>query len=530
MSVLDLYTSVKELPSLNMGLSNMSYDLVTSTRDVTNNTFQNGSISYKFVVSGNERWIPSRSYLKIRMKISRANLIDQLRLANNLAPTMNLCSALFQSLEFRINDKTVSKVSSFVPQVETLYQRMNKSKAFLDGCGQINFWNSDFTKRQADICIDGKDNFEEYNEIRTRADLGVVLMPAAATLAIAADSATIAVVNGPANLNTVFNVGDIIEIETGGATGLLKFNISLVNANSLIINNEKNIALAAGAYNFNRVRKVTKNARDIMNIEFIWTPQSLSIFQVTQALPLGNYELLLQPEVNFKKFIVESIVTDKVPGVDYDVRIDQMYLYVNKVQASRIEDLTYMLDLNTIRCQSTNVVTSSSQQKTYDVSPSTQALTVCYQDQRLGTDTRFSPTKFKSYNVNADASVEQKLKSFYVNYAGKQYPSPQADYKFDPNTDFTVQRYLDTQLMTGAYFDSGSCESLEDYQSRGAYTHIVCPRDGSDRSTRVTVNHEFDLTNPETENMKCLLFDHSKQVCAITIQNSRVVNVELEDV
>ena len=51
--------------------------------------------------------------------------------------------------------------------------------------------------------------------------------------------------------------------------------------------------------------------------------------------------------------------------------------------------------------------------------------------------------------------------------------------------------------------------------------------DGTDRSTRVNVHQQFD--GADVLNMRCLLFDHSKQIARIRVQDGRVVDVQLED-
>ena len=70
-------------------------------------------------------------------------------------------------------------------------------------------------------------------------------------------------------------------------------------------------------------------------------------------------------------------------------------------------------------------------QKNFEVSPSTYALAVAYQDVRL-TDTQVSSSRLKSYNAAIDDNGQEKLLNrFFVNYAGQNYPSPDGDCKFD---------------------------------------------------------------------------------------------------
>ena len=52
------------------------------------------------------------------------------------------------------------------------------------------------------------------------------------------------------------------------------------------------------------------------------------------------------------------------------------------------------------------------------MSPSTNSLVIAYQDTRCGTDTRFSPTKFRAYNAAGSASVELGLDRLMLQYAG----------------------------------------------------------------------------------------------------------------
>jgi len=103
-----------------------------------------------------------------------------------------------------------------------------------------------------------------------------------------------------------------------------------------------------------------------------------------------------------------------------------------------------------------------------------------------------------------------------------------ADPEFKAGVDYTTQRYVDSQIYSGAMFDTGGGESLSEWHKRGAYYYFAWPRDGTDRSTRVTVHNQFQGTT-DTTHMRMLLFSHSKQVCRIQVQDGRVVSVELQD-
>lgn len=74
--------------------------------------------------------------MRLRCKLTKGD-DSQLTLADNckVAPNMNLAANLFQSLELQLNGKTISRCSDNVSQVDTLEQRLRKSKAWLDSLG-----------------------------------------------------------------------------------------------------------------------------------------------------------------------------------------------------------------------------------------------------------------------------------------------------------------------------------------------------------------------------------------------------------
>ena len=107
-------------------------------------------------------------------------------------------------------------------------------------------------------------------------------------------------------------------------------------------------------------------------------------------------------------------------------------------------------------------------------------------------------------------------------------PAPDADPSFSAGKDYTTVRYTESMMYNGALFDTGGAETIEDFHSRGQYLYFSWPKDGTDRSTRVNVNQQF-AAGTQVANMRLLLFDHSKQVARIRIQDGRVVDVQLED-
>jgi hypothetical protein len=545
-SIFDLKTSVEELSSANEGTSRMDYEQHPPTRSVQGANFPNGAIHFRWQTSGQKWWLPSRSYLRMRCllgKSSAAGVTEGLELSDDIAPNMDLCASLFQNMEFRINDKTVSRVSDFVPQVDALETRLRKSSSHIDTVGNAtNFWQDQFKVRQQQVVVDG-DNKVVADIVKTRLELG---FDATQQLAMGVGGILTQSVVTTLDLTTVFQTGDEIEINLAGL-GLQKLQVVSVTANTIQTEyTSVTEARAAAVTPFSRIRKATikdSTSRHMTEFEITWQPP-LSIFKVGHAMPSGRYELVLNPQTAsvYKKYAIQSVGADKTPnlngvgvapsaGAQYQFMVDTMYMYVNTVEGPRFDDGTFLLDLEQTNCQSEKIESVNFAQRNFDVSPSTYALSVAYQDIRAGNNTQCSSSQFKSYNVAITEEEELKLNRFFINYAGQNLPAPDADPDFTPTKDWTVNRYLDTQIYSGAYFDSGGAETISQWHNRGAYYYFSIPRDGTDRSTRVIVNQQFggDGGSANVTNMRLLLFAHSKQIARIRVVDGRVVDVQLED-
>lgn len=567
-SIFTLNTDASLLSGANEQTSRMIYEQHPPTRDVTKSNFSNGAIHFRWNVSGQKWWVPSRSYIRLRLKLSKANApnFDPLTLSDNIAPNMGLCANLFQNGEYRMAGKTVSRISDYMPQVDALETRLSKSKSHLDSLGQSsNWWGDKFKNRQADVCSDGflvndaTDPAPIANSLTTREGLGFVAAGAGNAQTVGYTAATgvvaFAVGAGPGpavpDVGVLFPVGSYIRLSGGVPDPLIGTTAKVVeNIDAL------NFRVAAGALggadiapdngiDFVRLTAIVSqpgenDARQVKEFEMLWQPP-MSIWKIGHAIPSSSNELVLNPQTSseFKKRAIESILADKTPGAgnDFEVEIEDMYLYVATVEGARADDLTYLLDLEETRCQ-VDVVRNSAgmQQRNFDVSPSTYALTVAFQDSRAGSNTAFSASKFKvnsSTPAVGNPSLELGLNRMFISYSGQQRPAPDADpaYVVGDNKDYTIQRYVESQIYSGAYYDCGGGETIQEWHERGPYYYFSWPRDGTDRSTRTTVSFQFanNLEVAGEQVGRVLLFDHSRKVARIQVQDGRVIDVQVED-
>jgi len=544
MSVFNLKTSKDELSMVNEGTSRMSYDQYPPTRDVTDTNFTNGSIHIRFEVSGQRWWVPARSYLRTRVRLTKGDGITTLQVSDDVALNMGLNAHLYQSAEFKVNGKVISRIGDYMPQVDALHQRLTKSKSWLDSVGNsANVWQSSFKERQGVTASDGLElkNPQPSSEVETTRV--AMAYPATATLEVKAGTIEVAKVGaGAPNDLPVgqFVAGQYIRL-VGGANAGEEFKIlEVLQDTNLILElrtQGANTPLAAAVVDFNRVVKQLDQGeptRRLQYLETIWQPP-LSVFKLNHALPAGNYELTLNPQTSsaILKRAVESAIADKTGGPAQDFRfvVEQMYMYVATMNGPRADDLTYLLDLDEINCQTDNVTSNALTQRNFDVSPATYALSLAYQDVRAGTNTLYSAAKFKFGNAaNTLRDEETKLSRMFIQYAGESKPSPDADPTFVSGAagkDYATQRYIETQLNSGAFYDCGGTEPIQQWRERGQVYYFSWPRDGADRSTRVAIHQQFD--GGDVSEARVLLFDHYKKTASITIQGGRVINVDLED-
>lgn len=531
MSLFSLKTSQSELEGASEGVARISYEQKGPSRTISASNFSNGVISIPFQVSGNKWWIPSLSYLKIRCGVLRAlgaDATQTILYQTQVAPSMGLGGTLFQSCSFRLNGTTISTLGDYIPQVDAINTRMTKSKPWLDGFGNaVNKWEHSYEKRRQEIINVGVD--DDTYVATERIDLG--FDAATNQIAIAADTGVITFTqNGGAALPvlaTYWSIGDIIELDIDAATRQ-RYRINVVSGAATLTASleSKTVAVLAAGLNFRRLRPTPSQRAN--NFEITWTPP-LSIFNINHALPAGDYELVLNPQTvsALQNYAMESNVSTFVGGTTATFVVDTLHMYVATVEGSRVDDLTYYIDLEQTRCQSSDITANATGgENHFDVSPTTNSLTVAFQDNRVGTQARVPSSKFRCGDAAYAFGSELELSNFYLNFAGQNKPTPNADPDQRANKDYLTQLYVDGMLNNELALDTAGPESFVDWKERGMYLHYQWPRDGTDRSTRATVKTNFNVGQT---NSRVLLFDRFRQVAVVHIQNGRVISVQLED-
>jgi hypothetical protein len=539
-SVFDLPTNPSELKSANEGVDKAMYLQVAADRDSTGNNFANGVIRFPFSVSSTQRFLPSRSYLRLRLGLTDGN-DNPLDLNDDVAFSMNPASCLWSQGEVRLNNTTVSRCSDYWAQIDTLEKRKDKSNSWFDTVGNSVEVLQPKQQERANLTAsdgllpDGAPRASPLSAAGIVAPNQVAYTSASGVLTFTANGGV-----AIPDLTQLFPVGSKIRFTADAPAGFTAGDYEVLAAGAATVNIAP-VSVAAGDVAAIDVTDgilsvaAVQADRRISNIELCYQPHPLSLFKCERALPLGQWEIQMTPSQDsvWKKRIIESLIGDKASGVDYKVEVQQIYFYAALVETSRISNLTYLIDLENTRCMTDKVNGTGLSQETFNVSPTTYALTVAYQDQRVGNQTNISQPKLKSYAAvvppfNSDiplADQATQLTRYYMQYGGQKYPQIDWDSAFTGNTDHLTQLYMNTQLQCGGYMDSGGAEKFSEWIDRGAYYHFLTPRDGTSVDTRVVVNQQFDNA-ADVANMQCLLFDHSRAAIQVTIKDGRVQNVQ----
>lgn len=570
-SVFDLPRKPVHLASANDVKANARYRQISATKDVSQRQFAQGVQQFRWDTSGNTWFLPSMSYFRLRCSLTqvREQGGDPLPILSraDIAPNMGLASNLFKSVELQLNGQTLERVSERLPQVDALKTRMQNTNAWLDQLGRTtNFWDSEFTARREQVAVDGYESKHHTNEPVFGAPLTQVQAgfhvnhliqynPASYIFQCDANNAApVDIENGPMALR----VGDrmlhgeiVLEIKciidaTHGMAHVFKGGIQ----GRRLINDGNNPPAGNNGWSFQKLRQATSNqALGKNSFEVIWRPP-LGLFDLDHAIPPGGEWLIeFNPanSVDFRKNAIESLRNDievvRHPhgAAQFDFRGEEFQFYLYVMDAQRFDSGEWLLDLQQTRCQSQNMPAdcTSLVQKNFDVPGKTTHLTLAFQDQSEGSDTRYSRSKLKIRpapfdplrgRVDTHEGQDLLLERFFIQYGTQQKPTPDFDGRFSsvqgdttqPQTNYLVHRYVDSLMQADLFHTEGGADSFKDWLRRGPYYHFRWPKDGVEQSTRVSINFKFSQTFADNLQHQIVLFSQWRSAYKIKHKNGPV--------
>lgn len=567
MSIFQLPTAVTHLKAWgDRQHQNAGTQQHASIANVTGDQFGNQDIRIPFQVAGNRWWLPSKSYVRIRVTINRAGGFNENDLnAIRVAPAQGFASCLFQSCEFAIRGVTVSRLSNYVTQVDQYIQRTKQSAAgintALDGMG-LN--EPSWDKRREYLLprpYQGISETRYFNEVSLRLAAGIAVTAQITTASTAVLNSVVTFANAVADIRSVLRVGDMLKLPVTAPSNGAFGQITALTATTATINIQSDVVAATsylpGGEELLFTREVQTQVEQVGSNQFdiLWQPP-LSIFGIDHALPSMACELVLKgwpaPQHTTASLgtrpagigypaATPLFVADHLVNTQPKVTVDQVYFYSYQVVSDRMSDGSFFLDLEDTNCIAQNLPSISANNLTqlqYLVHPSTFQLGVALQNAKAGIT---SDAPMAQFNVFDSSDVADKGKSgadldrLYLQYANMTFPQPDVSQGFEwlataaGRKNQLRQQWLETQMATNQLFQPGGCETFERWLQNGPLYVYQTQRDADDRSTNVAVNIKLAKNMNANISINCLLFSVSRRAATIHVSNGSVTEVLIQD-
>ena len=157
-SIFDLPSSIEELRRPE-DVIKVQTRKVNPTSGSKLESFPGSDIVFNFTLSGNQHWVPSRSFVVIdnTFLYGDGNAI-QPAIASNIAPSCNMPSNLFDGCSLSVGSFNLGSISKNASQISACQKRLQKSAGFLDGAGKsTTFFDTKQLERKAIIASNGVD-------------------------------------------------------------------------------------------------------------------------------------------------------------------------------------------------------------------------------------------------------------------------------------------------------------------------------------------------------------------------------------
>jgi len=569
-SIFDIPRKPQHLTNANKGLANAQYRQISATKDVTGNQFSQGVQQFRFDTSGNTWFVPSMCYFRMRCSLTqvREDGGPTLPILSNsdLAPNLGLASNLFKSVEVQLNGHTLERISERMPQIDALKTRMKNTGGWLNQLGKsTNFWEANLAARRQMISVDGYQSTNNlhtpaYGRILTQEQAGFnpnhLFLYEHTSMILGCEENghdAIDLRHGPMALRPGDRVIqdqaalEILEV-LSAHRAMATYVKAAPHLGRRSINDGADPAGGTTGWRFQKLCHAQNNEACGKNeFEVLWRPP-LGFFDTEHAIPPGGQWMIEFNPANAldcRKNAIETFLQDldvvRNPSLagQFDFRVEEFFFYVYTVESDRFDRGDWFLDIQHTRCQLQNMPTNATSltQKNFDVPGKTSRLTLAFQDQAEGSDTRYSSSKFKIRPaVSNDAEIpshegqELNVERFFITYGNQQKPAPDFDGGYQgaqgnangSHVNFLQHRYVDTLMQADLFHTDGGAESFAQWIERGPYYHFQWPKDAMENSTRVTVNFKFSRPFTEDLQHQLMLFSHWHTAYKISHNNGRI--------
>ena len=151
-----------------------TYREISSQRAINESEFPKGLIDFNFNASGINGFVPSKSYMKIKLTITGKGAAV-LRASDCTSLCDDPCGALFNNVSFKCGSQSISEISNFVAQASILSQRTGMTNQWLETIGYSNsFLEPNLNKRISRLVRDANSELDDDVQllpVSSRADI-----------------------------------------------------------------------------------------------------------------------------------------------------------------------------------------------------------------------------------------------------------------------------------------------------------------------------------------------------------------------
>lgn len=488
-------------------LIDLQFRQISCQRSVSGDSFAQGVQDYNFSIGRPYGLVLNKCYYRIAVEITGLGGL-QPQVSEQLAFADSVAGNLYNNIYLRAGGQDVSSLLNYVGQAQQIKNRLKQSGAWLNSIGKDSYGcEADFQTRINNVALSSsKNNVEEKTQ---RIGLGTSAGRTTATIAIDTDGTVTGV-------NTLLSTGDSTMIigDKMVVNGVV-YKASAAATDdlgaSLVLTPFPTTAVVASANAYKIKPEASGDGRNIVYV--MWQPP-IGIFDEESPLGSGDYTLQLNPNSNYKSSCVQG---SNLTGAVYDFNVLDVQLYIATVIVDAQTTGTDTLHLMEMQLQSKKI---SSGENTLDftVPPSTKAISVFVQSGDAGSNIAIPPSVFKTKDRS-----DEGLQSIQLTYANSSKPATRWTSEFSSTKNYLQQRYNDTQLYSGRFFDAGGAETFPQWLKRGPLYHYTFIRDIDNPATQLQISAQFGTLELNTNLIVCA---HYSKVVQISTQNGFVIEVK----
>jgi len=493
--------------------------------NLNNNNFANGIQDFLFSVSGSTNaFIPALSYFCIDLELQKLTAGAAPRppvLADDITLSNCVGDALYNNTFFRMGGQDVSTAQSFIPQQGALKRRIDQSGAWLYNVGRNASWiDSDFTRRLNVISQNGvyhQDGLVDADAIKPIAVVGGTTFALAIGAPVGGYTTT-GTLTVSAALPVGVAIGDYVTLPdqqaaagpipsvSASAYQLVITSIAADRLTATVAFPAGVVYVATNALAGGGVYRKADPESGRYRQKVIWQPP-IGIFNSYQPINSSELKFSLNPNANYKSAAVQSSQSAKVAGTDYSLHILNVRFYACQVKLAMPMNTIVDMPINEIQVQNKPINNGFNSNLDFIVPPSTYGIAIFFQSNSAGTNTLLPPTTFSSSKNYIPAGIVPAgpyniadLNSLQVTYGGVSKTSTLYTSSYNDNTNFAVQRWIESLAYASNWNNPGGAENFNDWIRSPAYFYDFS-RDRTDSSSYVNVQVNFNTNQEPATNM-----------------------------